>query len=163
MRPHEQKTHSPMYDRYYQKKKDAAHKLYTERPLIYSPFFKESVFLGPEGFKHLCVSSTGERKREEQVQRFELLPLALYTLETTTRPPTYRRRFCSVSSGTGPSKKTKLVQWWTFVQTFKNEGISVRVVVRKVGKGKLHFWSVMLNTSGMAEPPNLANVATMWG
>ena len=152
-----------MYDRYYQNKKDAAHKLYTEHPVIYSPFFKQSVFLGPEGFKHLCVSATGERSRKEQVQRFELLPLALYILETTTKPPAYRRRFCSMASGTSPSKKTEVVQWWSFVQIFRNERIAVRVVVRKIGKGKLHFWSVMLNTNGMAEAPNLANVATMWG
>jgi hypothetical protein len=151
-----------MYDRYYQNKKDAAHKLYTERPLIYSPFFKQSVFLGLEGFKHLCVSATGERKREEQVQRFELLPLALYILETTTKPPAYRRRFCPMASGTSPSKKTELVQWWSFVHIFRKEGMAVRVVVRKVGQGKLHFWSVMLNTNAMAEPPNLANLAAMW-
>jgi hypothetical protein len=122
-----------MYDLYYQNKKDAAHKLYTERPVIYSP-----------------------------VQRFELLPLALYILETTTKPPAYRRCLCTMASRTSPSKKTELVQWWSFVHFFKNEHIEVRVVVRKVGKGKLHFWSVMLNTTGMAEAPNLANLAAMW-
>jgi hypothetical protein len=91
-----------------------------------------------------------------------LLPLALYILETTTKPPAYRRRFCSMASGTSLSKKREVVQWWSFVHRFKKERITVRVVVRKVGKGKIHFWSVMLNRNSMGEAPDLANVATMW-
>jgi hypothetical protein len=71
-----------MYDRYYQSKKKAAHEIYNERPLIYSPFFKEAVRLGSEGFRHLCVSTQGERSREEQVQRFMALPLGIHILET---------------------------------------------------------------------------------
>ena len=37
-----------------------------------------------------------------------------------------------------------MVQWWGFVALFVDQSIKIRVVVRKVGKDKLHFWSVML-------------------
>jgi hypothetical protein len=127
-----------MYDRYYQSKKDAAYLIYTERPLIYSPFFKEAVLLSSEGFRHLCVSTQGERSREEQVQRFMALPLGIHILETAPVSQNYRRRLAAV-------------QWWSFRKYFVKQAVTVAVVVRKVGNGKLHFWSVMVHTNGMGE------------
>ncbi len=149
------KHHQPMFARCYQLKRDAAREIYTERPLIYSPFFKECIFLGSEGFKHLRVSATGERSWNEQVQRFRVLPLGLQILKTTTTLRGYRRRRVPVPG----SKKTKLLQWWTFAEFFRKKGVGVRVVVRKVGNGRLHFWSVMLDTNGMGQVPNLTNAA----
>lgn len=37
----------------------------------------------------------------------------------------------------------KMVEWWGFVAIFVKQDIKVRVLVRKVGDGTLHFWSVM--------------------
>src|SRR5580698_7078199 len=115
-----------MYDRHYQIKKDAARRVYSERRLLYSPFFKQSVFLGPEGFQHLCASAKGERSREEQIQRFIVLPLGLHILETTKTLRGHRKRRVAIPSGGSPRKKWKLVQWWTFVEHFKKEGVTVR-------------------------------------
>jgi hypothetical protein len=131
---------SPMYDRYYESKKKAARKIYTARPLIYSPFFHETVLLSSEGFRHLSVSSQGQRSRDEQIRRFILLPLALYILETATTLRGYRKQLVSV----GSSKERKMIQWWRFAESFREEGIKAGVVVRKVGNEKLHFWSTML-------------------
>ncbi len=36
----------------------------------------------------------------------------------------------------------KMIQWWGFIAIVKDE-IKVRVVVRKVGEGHIHFWSVI--------------------
>jgi hypothetical protein len=142
-----------MYDRYYQSKKDAAHLIYTERPLIYSPFFKEAVLLSSEGFRHLCVSTQGERSREEQVQRFMALPLGIHILESATVPQNYRRRLAAVRTSSPRSKERKLVQWWSFRKYFVKQAVTVAIVVRKVGNGKLHFWSVMVYTNGIGEWP----------
>jgi hypothetical protein len=127
-----------MYDPHYETKREAAHTIYMARPLIYSPFFKAKVFLSPEGFQHLCVSAHGERDRDEQIRRFILLPLGLRILETATTLRSYQRRL--------GSKGRKTIQWWSFVEHFRKQGITVGVVIRKVGNGKLHFWSVMLYT-----------------
>jgi len=161
--PREQPS-SAMYDRYYQIKKDAAREIYTERPLIYSPFFKQDILLGSEGFQHLSVSAKGGRSREEQIQRFTVLPFGIHILETATTLRGYRRRFDYFNSTEGDersrrdrlavgasgmfaSKKRKIVQWWRFAEPYQNQGM-VRVVVRKIGNGNLHFWSVMLNADG---------------
>jgi hypothetical protein len=140
-----------MYDRYYQSKKDAAYLIYTERPLIYSPFFKEAVLLSSEGFRHLIVSTQGERSREEQVERFMALPLGIDILETATVAQNYRRRLAAVRTSSPRSKKRKLVHWWSFRKYFVQQAVTVTIVVRKVGNGKLHFWSVMAHTNGVGE------------
>ncbi len=35
-----------------------------------------------------------------------------------------------------------MVQWWCFTALFLSRALRVDVVVRRVGDGKLHFWSV---------------------
>jgi len=37
----------------------------------------------------------------------------------------------------------KMIEWWGFVAIFIKQEIKVRVVLRKVGEGNIHFWSVM--------------------
>ncbi|MBI3589087.1 MAG: hypothetical protein HY093_01580 [Candidatus Liptonbacteria bacterium] len=37
----------------------------------------------------------------------------------------------------------KMIEWWGFVAIFVKQEIKVRVVLRKVGDGNIHFWSVM--------------------
>jgi hypothetical protein len=37
----------------------------------------------------------------------------------------------------------KLVEWWGFIAIFIEQDIKVRVIVRRVGNGNYHFWSVM--------------------
>lgn len=151
-------NHYPqMNERYYQSKKDAAQRIYGAHPLIYSPFFKADILLGSEGFQHLSVSAEGERSREEQVRRFIVLPLGLQILTTATTLRSYRRRLMTVGApGNGrQSKERKLVQGWGFREHFADQGITVGVVVRKVGHGRLHFWSVMLYTSWNAVAPNV--------
>jgi hypothetical protein len=136
-----------MDDRYYQSKKEAAHRIYSAQPLIHSPFFNEDIVLSPEGFQHLSLSAHGGRTKEEQIRRFILLPLGLHVLKTTTTLQAYWKRLAAVGTP-GSSrglKGTKMVQWWAFVALFLKQDIKVRVVVRKIGGGELHFWSVMLS------------------
>jgi hypothetical protein len=135
-----------MDDRYYQRKKEAAHRIYTAQPLIRSPILNEDIVLSSEGFRHLCVSAHGERGKEEQIRRFTLLPLGLHVLKTATTLQSYRKRMAPVRTpgNRRGTKETKMVQWWGFVALFVKQEIMVRVVVRKVGDDKLHFWSVML-------------------
>lgn len=138
----------PMDDSYYQRKRAAAYRTYRAEPLIHSPFFNEDIVLGLEGFRHLWLSARGERMKEEQIQRFLLLPLGIQVLKTATTLQTYRQQPTAANtpgSSCGPRGNRK-VQWWGFVALFVKQRIKVRVVVRKVGEDKLHFWSVMLYT-----------------
>jgi hypothetical protein len=133
-----------MNDRYYQEKKEAARKLYFAHRLIRCPFFDSDIDLSGEGFRHLCRAAHGERTKKEQVRRFILLPLGLHILKTATTLQIYREREAAV--GVSDQGGRRMVQWWGFVAIFERQNIRVHVVVRKVGGGKLHFWSVMLDT-----------------
>ena len=134
-----------MDDRYYQSKKEAAHQLYAAQPLVHSPFFTDDIVLGSEGFRHLQVSGQGERDKEDQIRRFMLLPLGLQVLKTATTLQSYRKRpAATYPHGEGHVlKERKAVQWWCFTALFVKRALRVKVVVRTVGDGKLHFWSVV--------------------
>ena len=135
-----------MDDVYYRASKEAARQLYRAEPLIHSPFFSGDILLGPEGFRHLQVSAQGERAKEEQIQRFALLPLALQILNTATTLQRYRERPGTLyaQGETRALKERKMIQWWCFTALFLGRALRVKVVVRKVGDGKLHFWSLYL-------------------
>jgi DNA-binding winged helix-turn-helix (wHTH) protein len=70
----------------------------------------------------------------------------------------YHKRLASVGTSGGEChpKERRLVQWWGFREHFMKQGITVGVVVRKVGNGKLYFWSVMLYTNSNPVTPNVA-------
>ena len=134
-----------MKDVAYNRIRESARRIYTAASMIHSPYFGGDVVLGPEGFQHLQHSEQGTRSRKEQIQRFILLPLGLKVLRTATTVQEYRRALMPL----GPSAKragsphTIAAQWWGFVAAFVARGVIVRVVVRKVGSGKIHFWSLM--------------------
>jgi hypothetical protein len=134
-----------MDDQYYQNKKEAAHRVYVTQPLVHSPFFNDDIMLGSEGFRHLQVSDKGERDKEEQIQRFSVLPLGLHVLKTATTLQSYRRRPAALypQGGGRVLKERRVVQWWCFTALFVKRALRLEVVVRKVGDGKLHFWSVV--------------------
>jgi hypothetical protein len=136
-----------MDDRYYESKRDAARRIYTAQPLIHSPFFDKDIVLGSEGFEHLSLSARGGRTSEEQIRRFILLPLAIRILKTATTLQSYRKRRMAVDTPGARRNRygTTKVQWWGFVALFVRQDIKVRVIVRRVGGGRFHFWSVMLS------------------
>jgi hypothetical protein len=113
--------------------------------VIHSAFFNGDILLGPEGFRHLQVSAGGDRAKEEQVERFGLLPIALQVREPATTLELYRKRPATLhpQGDDRMLKERKAVQWWCFTALFLNRALRIKVVVKKVGDGKLHFWSVM--------------------
>jgi hypothetical protein len=134
-----------MNDRSYQKKKEAAHRIYTAQPVIHSPFFNDDILLSADGFRHLCRKTHGHRSVDEQARRFTVLPYGLQVLKTATTLQAYRTQPAALGlPGSSSGRKERpMIQWWGFVALFVEEDIKVRVVVRKVGSHKPHFWSVM--------------------
>jgi len=134
-----------MEDASYNAKKHIARRIYAATPSIRSPYFRGDVVLGFEGFQHLRYSSRGPRSREEQALRFMLLPLAIRVLQTASTVQEYRT-FRAPSSGSKKvprSQPPAMIHWWGFVALFIREQVKIRVVVRQIGTGKLHFWSLM--------------------
>jgi hypothetical protein len=134
-----------MEDIYCQEKREKAEKIYDAHRTIRSPFFDEDIVLNSDGFHHLRYSARRERSKEEQVLKFTLLPLGLQILKTATTLQEYRKLLSPVGnkSRRDGAVAMKLVEWWGFVAIFVKQEIKVRVIVRKVGDGNLHFWSIM--------------------
>jgi hypothetical protein len=132
---------------YYEEKKEKARQIYDAHRSMYSPYFKDGITLNSDGFHHLRYSARRERNKEEQILKFTLLPLGLQILKTATTVQEYRKLLMPVGEKArrDGAVAMKLVEWWGFVAILTNvtRDIKVRVIVRKVGDGNLHFWSVM--------------------
>jgi|SRR5580698_4561053 len=134
-----------MEEAYFQDKKEKARQIYDAQRTIRSPFFDDDIVLNSDGFHHLRYSARRERNKEEQVLKFTLLPLGLKILKTATTVQEYRKLLSPIG---GKARRDgavtmKPVEWWGFVAIFVKQDIKVRVIVRRVGDGNIHFWSVM--------------------
>src|SRR5207244_1855655 len=121
----------------FERKKEKARQIYQDKEKIYNPFFQGEIVLNSEGFHHLQYSSHRARNKEEQVLKFTLLPLGLRILKISTTVQEYRKLLSPVGS------QLKLIEWWGFFAIFEENKIKVRVVVRRIDGGEIHFWSVM--------------------
>jgi hypothetical protein len=130
---------------YFEEKKENAKRTYDAQRSIRNPYFGEDITLNSDGFHHLRYSARRERNKDEQVLKFTLLPLGFRILKTATTVQEYRKLL--TPTGSTPSRDgsvaMKLTEWWGFVAIFIEHDIKVRVIVRRVGDGNLHFWSVM--------------------
>ena len=102
---------------------------------LYCPFFKTDIALTSDGFNHLLYKPNRlPRNSKEQNMKLSLLTRALQTLRVAGTVQEYRNVL-----------KTKQIQYWAFHDViFRNkETFLIRVVVRQIDNGKLHFWSVM--------------------
>ncbi len=120
--------------------------LYDATPEIRSPFFKSNVALTSDGFNHLLHKPNRQpRNVAEQRLKLRLVRKALHILKNAGTVQEYRVRVEKVgTAGRDGLHKTKQVEYWGFHDIVGDEQmILMRVVVRRVGDGKLHFWSVM--------------------
>ncbi|MEK7193632.1 MAG: hypothetical protein AAB652_02480 [Patescibacteria group bacterium] len=130
---------------YFKQKKEKARQIYDSQRTIFSPFFKQDIILNSDGFHHLRYSARRERNKNEQILKFTLLPLGLQIIKTATTLQEYRKLLSPVGekSKRDGSVAMKMIEWWGFIAIFVKHEIKVRVVLRKVGEGNIHFWSVM--------------------
>jgi len=126
-------------------------KLYDESAEIPSPFFKskfgQNVALTSDGFNHLMNKPNRQpRNIREQRLKLRLLKPALQILRDTGTLQEYRVRLEKVgTAGKDGLHKTKSVEYWGFhdIRVLGEMKILIRVIVRRIGDGKFHFWSVM--------------------
>lgn len=118
--------------------------IYAGTKPVRSPALNEDVRFTAEGFNHIIFKgSRHERERESQIMRFKLLPRAIRLIahantfqefETSTKEfeiKTHRRR----------EMRSKSVLYWGIIAIF--EGRKIKVILRKIGGGQLHFWSIV--------------------
>lgn len=129
---------------YFNSRKEKAHEVYTKKRSIFCPYLNSEIILNSDGFHHLQFSDRRERSKEEQILKFNLLPLAIEVIKKSGTLQEYRKLPQSFwhKSKDGFST-TKIVQYWGFSAIVGDKKIKIRAIVRKAGEGNFVFWSVM--------------------
>ncbi len=142
----EQKIDIERTIRDYHKLIETSRELYESTPEIFCPYFKLNISLTSDGFNHLLNKPNRQpRNIQEQRLKLRLLKPALHILRNAGTVQEYRNTLEKWGEpGKDGFSKTKQVEYWGFHDIVGEESmILVRVIVRKIGDGKLHFWSVM--------------------
>lgn len=125
---------------------ETSRELYDATPEVHCPYFNLAISLTSDGFNHLLHKPNRQpRNIKEQRLKLRLLKPSLHILSNAGTVQEYRTTLLKWGE---PKKdgfsKTKQVEYWGFHDIIgKDPMILIRVIVRKIGDGKLHFWSVM--------------------
>jgi hypothetical protein len=133
------------YDpKYFEEKKIRAKLIFDRQKTIYNPYFKTDIVLNSDGFHHLQFSARQERNKSEQLLKFSLLPLALEIIRKAGTIQEYRRILFPVGLKTRDGfTKMKNVEHWGLIAIVGENKIKIKTVLKRVGDGKIIFWSVM--------------------
>jgi hypothetical protein len=129
----------------YEELRDRTKAIFTNNPEIRCPYFNESVVLNSDGLHHLRYSARRERNKREQILKLSLVPLAIEVIKHSGTVQEYRRIWQAVGkpSARDNLRPAKEVEYWCLVAIAGKRMTKVRVILRRVGDGKLTFWSVM--------------------
>jgi hypothetical protein len=114
------------------------------------PYFKSKIIFNARGFHHLQFSSGSERSKQAQLNKFRLFPYAVEIIKNSGTLQQYREQLGAVGRKIGKSghRDTKVMKYWSFEGIVGSEEnmLRVKTVVRQIGDGPRHFWSVMSDT-----------------
>jgi hypothetical protein len=113
---------------------------------LFCPAFHADVFFTSEGFNHLVYKSGRiERLKESQMMKFRLLPRAVDLVKLTTTYQEYDEHLqeFEVKRFKKRVRESKLVRYWGLIAIIRD--FKIKVIVRQVGDGHKHFWSIIPN------------------
>lgn len=128
----------------YEKVRDDTRSLYNDAKPVYSPALNENIYFTSEGFNHLIFKAPRkERDRSSQMMRFKLVPRAIRLIEHANTFQEFEEtiREFEVKTRKKRVKKSKSVRYWGIIAIF--EGRKIKIILRKIGEGQMHFWSVI--------------------
>ena len=115
---------------------------------VHCPYFNKKVTFNSDGFHHLRYKVAGsEREKAAQMYKFSLLAGAVELISASGTLQQYRKQWGAVGrkKNTDGSRDMKEMEYFAF-EGILGEGSSmmrIKAIVRKVGNGEPHFWSVM--------------------
>ena len=130
----------------YQTLKEKAQGVYNSINSVFSPVFKEKITFTAEGFNHIIFKKErSERERSSQILRFDLILLAKQLIELSTTHQEYEEGFKEIFVKRNKKKvrKNSSVKYWGIIAIINNR--KIKVIIRKIGNGSLHFWSIIPN------------------
>lgn len=124
---------------------DSRRKDYKKFKPVFCPCVKENVNFNSDGFYHLRHEVSGrERSIKEQMYKLGLLPLVVSVIKTAKTIDKYYKVKVPVSRKKIKGKREiKEVEYWGITAFVGKQKSKIKVVLRKVGNGQIHFWSVM--------------------
>jgi len=125
---------------------EKAKRIYPLQGEIRCPYFQDNIILTSDGFNHLQYKGNRmPRNIDEQILKLTLLPKALGVIKSTGTLQEYRKGIEKVGKkGNDGFYKTKNVEYWGFHAIIGKDHLRKLVVIlKKVGDGKIIFWSVM--------------------
>jgi hypothetical protein len=126
-----------MDDDYFNQQKQKAKELYHSQNTIFNPYFNQDVALNAKGFHHLQNSGGRLRSLKEQLFKFRFLELAFEVIKSSSTIQEYREEDIKEAG------IIKRVQYWGMMAIVGEKRFQIKAVIRKVGDGEIHFWSVM--------------------
>jgi len=100
---------------------------------VYCPILKEEVHFTSKGFYHLTYPGGKMRPIKEQMYKLGLLPLVIPVIKNAKKIEKYEKSLV----------KGKEVELWILKEIVGRQGTLIKVVLRRVGTGKIIFLSVM--------------------
>jgi hypothetical protein len=97
-------------------------------------FSGEKIYFNKYGFNHLLRKGAVQRNEGEQTRRLCLLAQTKDIVFTSK----------NITEYTKSDKKHPSAEFWSFVKEYDNR--IIKVIIRKVGNGNKHFFSVMDKT-----------------
>jgi len=103
---------------------------------------QDYVVFNMKGFTHLRFKTDNTpRNPKDAMYKLGLLPLVRAVIRSAEKAEDYERRVAPVG---GPRKKVlKEMEYWGIVAVVGKQHVKIKVVLRRIGTGPIHFWSVM--------------------
>jgi hypothetical protein len=117
----------------YKNAKIVAQKFYTKIENIWCPPLGVSVVFNRAGFQHLVRRGRIQRPKSEQKRRFALLVYVRDIISDQYAHISYEKKFIGNTTA----------EFWIFNQ--RAVGVLITVVLRRIGNGNVHFFSVYQN------------------
>jgi len=129
----------------YKKLLEQRRKEYKNYTPVFCPCLKEYIYFNSDGFIHLRFHANGiPRKRQERMYKLGLLPLVIPTIKTATTIEKHEYRLAPINRKKKNGQKImKDMQFWGIISIVGKQNVKLKVVLRKIGTGKICFWSVM--------------------
>ncbi len=128
----------------YDKIREDAEAFYRTLPDHNCPALNSSVSFSSHGFNHLIYrKGRTERDRSSQIMRFKLLSKAHELIAITTTIQEYEDTLKEFRVKKHKEKVsiTKQVKYWGLIAIIGDR--KIKVILRRIGNGNLHFWSVI--------------------
>lgn len=116
--------------------------IYDRTDTIFCPCLNENITFNAKGFHHLLYEPIGTpRDVKERIHKLILFPLAIPVIKNAKKIEEERVMILPNRKKSVAPKKAKYTALVAMVG--KNRNVKVKVILLKVGNGKLIFWSIM--------------------